>query len=211
MRAAVVEIASTVEDTSRIAGNGFGALWVAGFVGHAPMDLIDTHQDGVYALVRGATRASAAVAGDLAHRTAPDDAESAVAAPRWAPHVAAAAPLRRPLGPRSDDVDGSACDGSPIECPDLIQRRTLMVFVHGLGATELQWSPEFLDVGPHVLVRYNSGRPIADNGADLARLLEDVVVATGRAAVWSWSGIRWAAWSPAAPSRRRRTVTGCRS
>ena len=77
---AVEEITTTVEDTSRIGRQRVRRA--LGSLGTAPMDLIDTHQSGVYALVRGATRATAALAGDLAHRTAPDDAESAVASPR---------------------------------------------------------------------------------------------------------------------------------
>jgi pimeloyl-ACP methyl ester carboxylesterase len=178
---AVEEITTTVEDTSRIGRQRVRrALGSLGSLGTAPMDLIDTHQSGVYALVRGATRATAALAGDLAHRTAPDDAESAVASPRWAPHVAAAsAAFGDRLDPALTTSMGLRAHGSLIDVADLSSADTLMVFVHGLGATELQWSPEYLDLGPHVLVRYNSGRPIADNGADLARLLEDVVVATG--------------------------------
>ena len=175
---AVEEITATVEDTSRVGRQRVRRA--LGPLGTVPMNLIDTHQTGVYALVRAATRASAAVAAELAHRTAPADAESAVASPRWAPHVAAAgAAFGDRLDPALTTPMGLRAHGVPIDVADLPRADTLTVFVHGLGATELQWSPDYLDLGPHVLVRYNTGRLIADNGADLAGLLEDVVVATG--------------------------------
>jgi triacylglycerol lipase len=59
------------------------------------------------------------------------------------------------------------------------------VLVHGLMCTEDIWTmADGTDYGTRLerdfgysplYVRYNTGRPIADNGADLARLLEDLV------------------------------------
>ncbi len=55
----------------------------------------------------------------------------------------------------------------------------LMVFVHGLAGTEFQWDPAYQDAARSrgltaAFVRYNSGRPIHANGADLAELLAAV-------------------------------------
>ena len=49
----------------------------------------------------------------------------------------------------------------------------LVVFVHGLGETERAWGREpYAPPGwTPAYIRYNTGRPVADNGADLARLL----------------------------------------
>lgn len=170
----VVEIASTVQDSSRIARHRVRRA--LGPWGHVPMNLLDAHQEGVHAVVRGITRASAMVAGDALHSATDTDAPTAAADPKWAPHIAAAgAAFGDRLHPALTTPMGLRRDGVPIEPQDLDPSPTLMVFVHGLGATELQWSPDFFEVGPHALIRYNSGRPIADNGADLAVLLEDVV------------------------------------
>ena len=162
------------------AGNGSGALWVRWVRWALPRWISSTPTRAASTRWSVGQPRDGRTGRDLAHRTAPDDAESAVASPRWAPHVAAAsAAFGDRLDPALTTSMGLRAHGSPIDVADLSSADTLMVFVHGLGATELQWSPEYLDLGPHVLVRYNSGRPIADNGADLARLLEDVVVATG--------------------------------
>lgn len=172
----VVDIMSTVEDSTRIARDRVRRA--LGPLGQIPMTVVDTHQEGVYALLRGITQVSATVAGDALHRTTDTNARSATADPKWAPHVAAAgAAFGDRLHPALTTPMGLRREGVPIKPQDLDPSPTLMVFVHGLGATELQWSPDYLDVGPHALVRYNSGRPIADNGADLAVLLEKVVQA----------------------------------
>ncbi len=170
----VSEIASTVEDSSRVArGRVRRAL---GPVGRIPMNIIDTHQDGVYALVRGITRVSSGVAGEAVHRTTAPDAPPATENPKWAPHVAAAgAAFGDRLDPALTTPMGLRRDGASIRPEDLAPSPTLIVFVHGLGATELQWSPDYLQVGPHALVRYNSGRSIATNGAELCALLEEIV------------------------------------
>jgi pimeloyl-ACP methyl ester carboxylesterase len=140
------------------------------------MNIIEAHQDGVYALVRGAARVSATAAGQALHRKATPEAPSVREDPTWAPYVAAAgAAFGDRLDPALTTAMGLRRDGISITPADLPASPSLIVFVHGLGATELQWSRDYLYVGPHALVRYNSGLPIADNAADLAALLEQVV------------------------------------
>jgi hypothetical protein len=61
--------------------------------------------------------------------------------------------------------------------------RKIVVLVHGLGRTDLQWRRQEHDHGAALgerlgytplYVHYNSGRHISQNGRDLARLLEDL-------------------------------------
>jgi pimeloyl-ACP methyl ester carboxylesterase len=57
---------------------------------------------------------------------------------------------------------------------------TLVVFVHGLGNHESMWSEDYLRAAeaagaPAVTVRYTTGQPIADSGAELADLLDRVL------------------------------------
>jgi len=73
-------------------------------------------------------------------------------------------------------------EGSPLAIPMTAERigepRTpdVVVFVHGLGETELAWGPEpYGDRLPGwtpVYVRYNTGRSIAENAAELGALIE---------------------------------------
>lgn len=62
----------------------------------------------------------------------------------------------------------------------------VVVFVHGLGETEQAWWYRHEGRGSHgqalaelgatpVVLRYNTGRPVADNGRELARLLADLL------------------------------------
>lgn len=56
----------------------------------------------------------------------------------------------------------------------------LVVLVHGLGQTERSWTPLTAALADSsstpVLVRYDSGRSVADNAAELAGLLEEATV-----------------------------------
>lgn len=57
---------------------------------------------------------------------------------------------------------------------------TLVVFVHGLGGHEAQWSAEYLsaardNASTPMAVRYTTGQPIAESGAELAGLLDELV------------------------------------
>lgn len=72
--------------------------------------------------------------------------------------------------------------GSPLAMPMRAERigeprgRDVVVFVHGLGETELAWGPQpYGDRLPGwtpVYVRYNTGRSIAENAAELGALIE---------------------------------------
>jgi pimeloyl-ACP methyl ester carboxylesterase len=94
-------------------------------------------------------------------------------------------PLGAPMCLRIDDLYHSAAT-APCAFDEL---RDIVVFVHGLAATEWSWvlgaEQSWGEAGTHfgtllerdfglnpVYARYNTGRPIADNGADLARLLD---------------------------------------
>lgn len=170
---AVVTVTDTVEDTSRVVRGtvrrGLGPL------GGIPMDLVDAHNSGVYASVRGGAR----LASLILERSLPASSGGAVGDSGSAAYVAAAgAAFGDRLDPCLTTPMGLWRDGEPIAAADLPESLVLVVFVHGLGATELMWDPEYLAVGDHALVRYNTGRPIADNGRDLAGLLEQVVHAT---------------------------------
>ncbi|MDA0182863.1 hypothetical protein OJ997_21300 [Solirubrobacter phytolaccae] len=78
--------------------------------------------------------------------------------------------------------DALAAEGSPLAISMAAERigspRTpdVVVFVHGLGETELAWGAEpYGDRLPGwtpVYVRYNTGLPIADNGVALGELIE---------------------------------------
>lgn len=85
--------------------------------------------------------------------------------------------------------DHLARTGNPLAIPmELRVRGTpgprLLVLVHGLGMNDLQWSrnghdhgralAEALGLTP-VYLRYNTGRHVSENGAELAERLEDLV------------------------------------
>lgn len=50
----------------------------------------------------------------------------------------------------------------------------VLVWIHGLGETELAWGHDDVPGWQSVHLRYNTGRSIADNGASLAALLADL-------------------------------------
>ena len=78
--------------------------------------------------------------------------------------------------------DQLLAEGSPLAIPMRAERigeprgRDVVVFVHGLGETELAWGPEpYGDRLPGwtpVYVRYNTGRSIVENAAELGALIE---------------------------------------
>lgn len=169
----VEEVTTTVEDTSQVVRNrvrrGLGPFG-------GSMDLIDAHQAGVYTTVRATARVSSRAAGCALQRSTPAGAQSVRTNPAWAPFVAG---LGAAFGDRLDPALTNEMalwrDGRPISAHDLPASPALIVFVHGLGATELMWDPAYLEVGPHAMVRYNTGRPIAENGRALAGLLAQTV------------------------------------
>lgn len=91
------------------------------------------------------------------------------------------------------DTNGTAIEPTSTGLAQSFPRATgrIVVLLHGLGQTESKWQTRtgktgaqqgLADVlGQHgftpLLVRYNSGRHVPDNGADLAKLLEAVVQA----------------------------------
>ncbi len=74
-------------------------------------------------------------------------------------------------------------DGNSITTEEFARRsrgsaQTVVVFLHGLGCTELNWSPEVIGgAGPAraALIRYPTGSSIADNGDELAMLLDELL------------------------------------
>jgi pimeloyl-ACP methyl ester carboxylesterase len=156
--------------------------------------------DGVSAAVYGGVRAALGAlprgAGGALALRAPADAPSLAASPRGALALAA---LNGAIG------DALASEGSALALTMTLRHRgadvdpdapaiagpRLAIFVHGLGETDAAWrlraAPErpgygaclerdfgYIPLG----LRYNTGRRISDNGRDLARLLERLVVAT---------------------------------
>ena len=92
--------------------------------------------------------------------------------------------------------DRLEAEGSPLAIEMAVRRigepRTdrIAVFLHGLGETEYAWgSPSYgdrlfeeLGITP-VFVRFNTGRHISENGASLARLLEEFADASSIALI----------------------------
>ena len=74
-------------------------------------------------------------------------------------------------------------DGKSITTEEFARRsrgsaQTVVVFLHGLGCTELNWSPEVIGgAGPATaaLIRYPTGSSIADNGDEFAMLLDELL------------------------------------
>jgi pimeloyl-ACP methyl ester carboxylesterase len=104
-----------------------------------------------------------------------------------------------PSNNRAGDRHGDSGErrGDPLDA-DVAARRfpeaggRLCVFIHGLGCDEHGWDPGYdaADSETHfgrqlsaefactpLYLRYNSGLPIADNGAQLAALLEELLAA----------------------------------
>ncbi len=97
-----------------------------------------------------------------------------------------ASPAHIELGLR--DTDGQAIALTQTSLKDSFAHTTtrVVVLLHGLGQTESKWQTRTAKTGPQqgladvleqsgftpLLVRYNSGRHVPDNGADLAELLE---------------------------------------
>jgi len=148
---------------------------------------------GVYAAVRGATRATAKAAGRAAETrcddTAPALEESARA--KWVGWLNCAfgdalAETRSPLaGQMSVRLDGArvATAGDALAEAFPAAAGRVVVFLHGLAGTEAVWgAPSYgerlerheADVSS-VHLRYNTGRHISANGRDLTALLDEVV------------------------------------
>lgn len=169
-------LSTTVEDVSKVVRRqvraGLGPL--GGF-----MDVVDAHHAAVHTSIRLIAKGAGPVVGEALYYTAKPTTPLAEKS-GWAPYGAA---LAAAFGDRLDPALAPGMtlrrDSDIISPRDLPATDTLMVFIHGLGGTEQQWSPAFLELAPHALIRYNTGRSISANGADLAALLDEIVAATG--------------------------------
>ncbi len=157
----------------------------------------DAIAGGVYATVRTAGTLAGRLGGLALGATRPADAPSLHASPRanallgalngaFGDHMEARhAALAPPMAIRVHGAD------VPLEHPALAAAfpgagPDVVVLLHGLGETELSWHrrertgsygsllQEDLGLTP-VVLRYNTGRHISDNGEDFARLLGDLV------------------------------------
>jgi pimeloyl-ACP methyl ester carboxylesterase len=137
----------------------------------------DAIAGGTYQAVSGGLWVTARAAGSRARV----DDTSLADTPRGAAVIAA---LNGLFGDRLE-AEGSvlALPMSVRSCGEPHTSR-IAVFLHGLGETEYAWgSPSYgerlaEDLGyTPVFVRFNTGRHISQNGASLARLLDDVVAA----------------------------------
>lgn len=173
---AIAGLSTTVEDVSKVVRRrvraGLGPL--GGF-----MDVIDAHHAAVHSSIRHVATGAGPVVGEVLYSTA-KPATPMADRQGWVPYGAA---LAAAFGDRLDPALAPGMtlrrDGDIISPQDLPTGETLMVFVHGLAGTEMQWSPDFLALAPHAAIRYNTGRSISANGADLAALLDEIVTAAG--------------------------------
>lgn len=158
------------------------------------------HTRVAHASIRGITRLSDAAVGygaAAAQRSGRTEATrtdaTRVEHPSWAATTAAlsaafgdslaADPVAAPLVTRM----ALRHDGSEVDCThDALARAypdattTVVVFVHGLGATERVWSDDYATAvrncgGTAVHVRYNTGESVASNGRALSALLGELV------------------------------------
>jgi hypothetical protein len=147
----------------------------------------------VYRRVRGTTRLVGAAldaglgawAGDPAPRHESPRREGVLAAVNglWGDHLAATGnPLLTPMTLRRDGAAIDPADPRPALAAGAGRR--LLVMVHGLCMNDLQWTRNGNDHGgtlereagwTTLRLRYASGRAIADNGRELAALLESLL------------------------------------
>jgi pimeloyl-ACP methyl ester carboxylesterase len=168
--------------------------------GAKPVALVhDGIATGVYSAVGAAGRHGLRAAGELAAVAVGGEALALETRPAGRRALAALngiagdrlhaerSPLELRMGLRVDGAAVAASRGALARAyPDATPR--VAVFVHGLGQSEAIWrrggrpAPlgealrTRLGITP-VYVRYNSGRPVADSGRDLAALLESVCAA----------------------------------
>jgi pimeloyl-ACP methyl ester carboxylesterase len=97
-------------------------------------------------------------------------------------------PMHTPMSIRDSSGISIASDAVSLTCAFPSPTRRLAVYLHGLGKTEHCWLDKQTETGDAVgivsvleadsftpvLVRYNTGMRVSDNGAALASLLEDV-------------------------------------
>jgi triacylglycerol esterase/lipase EstA (alpha/beta hydrolase family) len=197
--AAVQAAGSAVARVTRTAGETHaavvdvvrGALAPLGPAARVPVEASALFAQANYATVAGAARAIARAGAPAAAATAGPAAVPASTQPGAVGWLAA---LSAAFGDRMVvDADLRAltvsmavrADARPVlpqDLPDgLVPRPTLVVLLHGLGGHEAQWDDRCLaaaageGAATPVTVRYTTGQPIADSGAELAALLEQLV------------------------------------
>lgn len=174
---------AAVVDVVRSATSGLGPI------ASLSVEAADLSSRATYALVAGAARATSRAAAPALARSADPAAPPACLDPEavaWLAVLGAAhgdrliadvdmRALTVPMGLRDRGLPVDPAD--PTAVPD--PRATVVVLVHGLGGHESQWGPGYLGVvhgagATPLTVRYTTGQPIADSGAELARLLDQL-------------------------------------
>lgn len=187
--AAVARVARAAGDThTAVLGVVRTALTPLGPAARIPVDLTRAISAANYASVAGTARAVGSLGAPLVARTAPAGAVPAATQPAavaWLAALSAAFGDQMVLDPgvRALTVPmGLRRAGLPVDPADprVVASGTLVVLVHGLGSHESMWSEEYLRVAEAagavpLTVRYTTGQPIDDSGAELADLLGSVV------------------------------------
>lgn len=187
---ATARVTRTVADTHvAILDAAHRSVRSLGPAGQLPVTAATAMARANYAAVAGAARVVGALGAPAAAASAPLDAVPASDRPAAVPWLAAlsgafgdrmvAEPELRALTvPMALRDRGTPVDlRDPGSVPD--PRDTLVLFVHGLANHESMWSEQYLAVvqecgATPLTVRYTTGQPIADSGAELAALLDDV-------------------------------------
>lgn len=181
--AAVNEISTTVEDAGAVVRTAVrSGLRPLGLAADGPLASVALTDRAVHRIIRATSTAAGEITGWALELAADDSAVSAAeSSPVALSALSAAFGDRLDGHPRTRPLTTSMsfmADGRPVAVEDLPEpAATVCVFVHGLGCTELQWSDAYATVvsetgGTPLRVRYNTGRAIADNGSDLAALLD---------------------------------------
>ncbi len=199
--AAVVEVSSVVEDIHlTITHRAFATV---GLSRTRPEQAQRMHASTIYRTIRTTARVASFVAGEALERSASAQTRSIGDSPRGAVAVASIScafgdsleAAGNALAPQmSVRIAGAAVplDSESLRLGFPDARGHVVVFLHGLGGTELAWQPPAdptdgncrpsfgdtlsadLDVTP-VHIRYNAGVHICENGEDLNWLLADLV------------------------------------
>lgn len=174
------------EVTTMVEGVHLGVLSrVRQATGSTVVDTVERRTSRVYRMIRTVAVGTSDVGAAATMAIAPPHRESVGSTTRGATVLAA---LQAAIGdqvhddPRTAPLSGSMTyrDANRIVTPaEFAGADPLAVLVHGLAGTEHQWGRTYQDrlaeCGVTVAyVRYNSGRPIHRNGAELAELLQSV-------------------------------------
>ncbi|MEI8083153.1 MAG: alpha/beta fold hydrolase [Actinomycetes bacterium] len=190
--AAIAEASKTAEDLQKaISATTFAAV---GLDGRVPEKAHHAHITGVHKGIRAVAKVTGFVTGTVLDITTSADAQSMADHPRGAALIAGAdcafgdSMSSTGSALATDMAVRARGRAVPLTRRDLrkafpVARPRIVVFIHGLGGTEFTWGQQFsyadhlghdLDLTT-VMIRYNSGRRIHENGADFDRLLTDLV------------------------------------